>query len=184
MSLSMNVWRNFTCFFLMGTSCTKNSAHSSPNPPIDQTSYPLDRNRFQHSSYDRNPIELNFIPDSERQWNSSVPLHVPQTLSVVKRSENFDYSPRMSTQQKYKCDQCGMVFPSDDSLFKHKARFCIGVKDSGINRQPIYSDDEDYPSPSKRTLPQKVIRHHSPVDRVCFWIFERLFLVCFLFIID
>ena len=83
------------------------------------------------------------------------------------------------TQQKYKCDQCGMVFPSDDSLFKHKTRFCIGVKDSGINRQPVYSDDEENHNPTKRFNQRKVIRHQSPVEKVRIEVFSSLNLFLF-----
>lgn len=71
----------------------------------------------------------------------------------------------MPTQQKFRCDQCGMAFPSDESLFKHKTRFCIGVKDSGINRHPVYSDDEDYVNQSKRTITQKVVQHQTPIEK-------------------
>jgi hypothetical protein len=81
----------------------------------------------------------------------------------------------MSTQQKYKCDQCGMIFPSNESLFKHKTRFCIGVKDSGIGRRPIYSDDEDIQGNTQRSTTRKVvIRHHSPVEKVRFRLYILL----------
>ncbi|CAM4854625.1 unnamed protein product [Rotaria socialis] len=82
-----------------------------------------------------------------------------------------DSSHSMSTQNKYKCDQCGIVFASNDALYKHKARFCIGVKDSGIGREPIYSDDEDIEGDSanyasngftKKGPAKKVIQHQSP----------------------
>ncbi|CAF0721843.1 unnamed protein product [Brachionus calyciflorus] len=33
-----------------------------------------------------------------------------------------------------KCDQCGMMFTSSDSLRIHKEKFCIGLSDSGVNR--------------------------------------------------
>lgn len=150
----------------MGTSCTKNSTHPSSNPSNDQSSYLLDQNRLQ-SSYDPHSTELNFIPDSEQQWNSTVPLHIPQSISVIERSKDLDYLNPMPIQQKFRCDQCGMAFPSDESLFKHKTRFCIGVKDSGINRHPVYSDDEDYVNQSKRTITQKVVQHQTPIEKVC-----------------
>ncbi|CAF5187503.1 unnamed protein product, partial [Rotaria magnacalcarata] len=82
-----------------------------------------------------------------------------------------DSSHSMSTQNKYKCDQCGIVFASNEALHKHKARFCIGVKDSGIGREPIYSDDEDIGDASanyavngftKKGPAKKVIQHQSP----------------------
>jgi hypothetical protein len=112
---------------------------------------------------------LNFVPDSEQQWDP------PPALPVLKRPRsrvNFStpifYSKDMPTYQKYKCDQCGMIFPSNESLFKHKTRFCIGVKDSGIGRQPVYSDDEEAENHTKRSTVRKIIRHRSPVEKVIF----------------
>ncbi|CAF1056579.1 unnamed protein product [Adineta ricciae] len=48
----------------------------------------------------------------------------------------------MPSYQPIKCAQCGMTFPNDDALMKHKSKFCVGVKDSGINRKYNPSDDE------------------------------------------
>jgi hypothetical protein len=164
----------------MGTLCTKQSQNlsktSSPPPPIDSSSYMLGKNRSnpgEKTSYDFDVNQLNFIPDSEQLWDPPLTLPLPRTTSVLERStslsnlpKRIDYSTNMPTQHKYKCDQCGMVFPTDESLFKHKTRFCIGVKDSGIGRQPIYSDDEEIDEYSKRSTTRKVIQHQSPIEKV------------------
>lgn len=153
----------------MGTLCTRHSEHLLKSPTIDSSNYLLDENPAEKTSYDFDANRLNFIPDSEQLWDSPVTLYVPQTTSVFERSNSPTYtnSPtKMPTQLKYKCDQCGMVFPSDESLFKHKTRFCIGVKDSGIGRKPVYSDDEELDHPTTRSTRRKVIQHHSPVEKV------------------
>ena len=77
----------------------------------------------------------------------------------------------MLTQQKCKCDQCGMVFPSSDNLFKHKTRFCIGVEDSGIGRKPVDSDDENVhynknDNYNRRSPVRRIIRHQSSATKV------------------
>lgn len=33
-----------------------------------------------------------------------------------------------------KCDQCGMLFNTGEALSIHKQKFCIGIRDSGVNR--------------------------------------------------
>ncbi|UJR30693.1 hypothetical protein I4U23_018214 [Adineta vaga] len=48
----------------------------------------------------------------------------------------------MPLYQTIKCAQCGMTFPNDEALAKHKTKFCVGVKDSGIGRKYHSSDDE------------------------------------------
>lgn len=156
----------------MGTSCTKNSSNRLKTSPIDASSHLLDQNH-SNKAFDYDPDELNFVPDSEQPWSSTVPLHLPKALPTLERSEtlpkitpHFDDSNSMSTPARYKCDQCGMVFPSNDALFKHKTRFCIGVKDSGINRQPVYSDDEDVTNQTRRSVPRKVVRHQSSLEKV------------------
>ncbi|CAF3829025.1 unnamed protein product [Adineta steineri] len=76
----------------------------------------------------------------------------------------------MPIQQYFKCDQCGMKFPTDEALFKHKTRFCIGVKDSGIGRKFIYSDDEgtDITTNKNYTIQSagtSVLQHKSSVEK-------------------
>ena len=104
--------------------------------------------------------QLNFIPDPP-------PSPPQQHVTILPNIEQIEYPITMNSYQKYKCDQCGMVFPSNDALFKHKTRFCIGVKDSGIGRQPVYSDDEELENQTRRSTVRKVVRHHSPVEKVC-----------------
>lgn len=132
----------------MGTLLTKKS-------PMIDSSPPSDTNQF------------NFIPDPQPSPPRYVTPPPPPAPPIV------EYPSTMMSYQKYKCDQCGMVFPSNESLFKHKTRFCIGVKDSGIGRQPVYSDDEDLENQTRRSTVRKVVRHYSPpppppVDKVCF----------------
>lgn len=103
-------------------------------------------------------------PDSPTQWNSRLHSPLPRATPLFDRSNtpsNLHWPYRSITSRtdmsivgdlKYKCDQCGMVFPSNENLFKHKTRFCIGVKDSGIGRKPVYSDDEES-TDSRRNLP-------------------------------
>lgn len=125
---------------------------------------------------------LPFLPDPERLWKPRVTSRWPRTTSLLHRPTIFYNRPRsalklqylnyltsMPAEHKYKCDQCGMIFPSTDALFKHKTRFCIGVKDSGIGRKPVYSDDEDTPESHRhngRSTERKAIRHQSPTTTV------------------
>ena len=128
---------------------------------------------------------LPFLPDPEPLWKPRVTSPWPRTTSLLHRPTIFYNRPRsalkfqylkyltsMPAEQKYKCDQCGMIFPSTEALFKHKTRFCIGVKDSGIGRKPVYSDDEDTPESRRdhrhngRSTERKVIRHQSPTATV------------------
>lgn len=124
----------------MGTLLTRKPPPNIPSPPL------LDSNQF------------NFIPD---------PPSSPQQQQHVTILPSIEYPITMTSYQKYKCDQCGMVFPANEALFKHKMRFCIGVKDSGIGRQPVYSDDEELENQTQRSTVRKVVRHHSPVEKVC-----------------
>jgi hypothetical protein len=174
----------------MGVLFTKEPKKLSKSPTIDSSSYILGKNRpiaDEKKSYDFDINRLNFIPDSEQLWDSPSTLHLPKSTSVLKRSTTIsnlptriEYSTNMPIQKNYKCDQCGMVFPSDESLFKHKTRFCIGVKDSGIGRRPIYSDDEEIDDNASRSTIRKVIRHQSPAERVRFMLYILLIIFNFL----
>jgi hypothetical protein len=157
---------------LMGTLCSRQSQNPPKSSMIDPSSYLLGNNPGE-KNFDTN--QLNFVPDSEQQWNP------PLTLPVLKRSISPINIPStdMLTHQKYKCDQCGMIFPSNESLFKHKTRFCIGVKDSGIGRQPVYSDDEQIEDHTKRSTVRKIVRHQSPIQKVIFRLFILLIILCF-----
>lgn len=41
-----------------------------------------------------------------------------------------------------KCEQCGMIFMSVLSLENHKEKFCIGIPDSGVNRDDFSLDNQ------------------------------------------
>lgn len=45
-------------------------------------------------------------------------------------------------EKNFKCEQCGMIFGSEDSLVKHQDKFCIGVPDSGLNRDDVSYDEQ------------------------------------------
>lgn len=49
----------------------------------------------------------------------------------------------MPTTPKYPCNQCGMRFPSHETLHQHKKRFCIGVKDSGVAQRSATSENDE-----------------------------------------
>jgi hypothetical protein len=69
----------------------------------------------------------------------------------------------MPISNTYTCNQCGMVFPSDEALFKHRTRFCIGAMDTNIGKRLYYSDDEDIGQLSPRNTKQQ-----SPIEKVRF----------------
>ena len=179
----------------MGVSQTRLSAtgadlSSQGKRAGDSSSYVLGRKRSSLLSEPFDKNQLNFIPHSDRTWNwnhsspsprlPSLP-HRPATVSSLPRSpfrySYVDYPTTMPTDRKSKCDQCGMVFASHDALFKHKTRFCIGVKDSGIGRKPVYSDDDDdddghssdyrrHADRSQRSTVRRIIRYPSPAHKV------------------
>jgi hypothetical protein len=141
---------------------------------IDPSTYLLGSSKRSFSPEQQSPSTepLPFLPPSERLWKPRVTSPWPRTSSLLHRPTIFYNRPRsalklqyltyltgMPADQKYKCDQCGMIFPSTEALFKHKTRFCIGVKDSGIGRKPVYSDDEDTPEPHRG-------RQQSPIATV------------------
>ncbi len=76
-----------------------------------------------------------------------------------------------------RCVQCGMIFPNDDALSKHKTRFCIGVKDSGIGRKLSHSNSEytaHYYS-TDRPSSRRAAKYQSQIDKVIFNLYIRLF---------
>lgn len=61
-----------------------------------------------------------------------------------------------------KCDQCGMLFNTGEALSIHKQKFCIGIRDSGVNR---YYSPIIRPPPSARdrvTFPANLPRYIPP----------------------
>jgi hypothetical protein len=51
----------------------------------------------------------------------------------------------MKTPEGVKCDQCGMNFSSEATMQKHKEKFCIGLPDSGNNRDDLTLGEIDLP---------------------------------------
>lgn len=98
----------------------------------------------------------------------------PSSKSNLDENNNFNpklqltSSLTMPMQITFKCDRCGMIFPTDEALYKHRTRFCIGAVDSGIGRKVYYSDDEDFNDYTNRPRLRKVIEHQSPAERVSF----------------
>jgi hypothetical protein len=85
------------------------------------------------------------------------------------------HSEEMPSQKK--CAQCGMIFPNDEALSKHKTRFCIGVKDSGIGRKFNHSNNE-YNAPyysNDRPSSRRAAKYQSQIDKVTFNLYIRLF---------
>ena len=74
----------------------------------------------------------------------------------------------MPIQPTFKCNQCGMIFPTDEALFKHRTRFCIGLKDSGNGRRVYYSDDEETNGYTNRPRFRKIEQIESPAEKVSF----------------
>jgi hypothetical protein len=79
---------------------------------------------------------------------------------------------KMPIQNTFQCDKCGMIFPSDEALYKHRTRFCLGVIDSDIRKKTYYSDDEDINESTRennltnRSRLRGVIKHQSPIEKV------------------
>jgi len=114
-------------------------------------------------------IKITFAKNNISLQKSATISNFPSSLSPL--LQHIHSSSDMFTQKKLKCDQCGMVFPSDRALYKHKRRFCIGVKDSGIGRKPIYSDDEEidrYNNHTKQSAVKNIIPHQSSLAKVRF----------------
>ena len=68
---------------------------------------------------------------------------------------------QMPMSHIYKCGRCGMTFSSDEALYKHRTRFCIGAMSSSTGKLN-YSDDENPNPRTSRTL----MKYASPVDKV------------------
>jgi hypothetical protein len=127
-----------------------------------------DRQAFINSSslYNIGKNNNTYSNDPDRSWNSHLTTHSESTYPNLQTS----YPLQMPIQPVFKCDQCGMVFSNDEALFKHKTRFCVGARDSGIGRKPIYSDDEElngYNYPTNRST-LRTTNYHSPVEKVIF----------------
>ena len=155
----------------MGALCSQTSTKTSQLNRTNESPISLLGHR-QTSTNSPPPPPLSVTPDSNRIWDlrlqSPLPRATPlfdQSVRISDLSSPYPIEMSTITDLKYKCDQCGMVFPSNENLFKHKTRFCIGVKDSGIGRKPVFSDDEES-NDLPYTTRKKVIRHQSPPKRV------------------
>ncbi|CAF3588201.1 unnamed protein product [Rotaria socialis] len=78
----------------------------------------------------------------------------------------------MPIQPTYRCNYCGMVFTSDEALYKHRTRFCVGNPDASIRRNPNNLNNgtngttfmsENY-SNSQPTL-GKITAYPSPIEK-------------------
>lgn len=70
---------------------------------------------------------------------------------------------QMPMSHIYKCGRCGMTFSSDEALYKHRTRFCIGAMSSSTGKLN-YSDDENL---NPRMTPSRTLmKYASPVDKV------------------
>ena len=150
----------------MGSFKSKHSHNSSSSqheqPVIHSSSYNLDQNKV-HS----NDISSSWDSHEEADLQSSVP-------------ELRENSPlHMPIQPTFKCAQCGMVFSTDEALFQHRTRICLGPKDHNTERKPYYSDSNvihDYTrenflknQPSFR----EVLNHQSPLEKVIMNLYFR-----------
>lgn len=70
---------------------------------------------------------------------------------------------QMPMSHIYKCGRCGMTFSSDEALYKHRTRFCIGAMSSSTGRLH-YSDDEDI-NP-RVTTSRTLMKYPSPMEKV------------------
>lgn len=106
----------------------------------------------------------------------SIQLTSQETLRTASPSLQSQIINLENMPVQKKCIQCGMAFPNDEALSKHKTRFCIGVKDSGIGRKVNYSADS-YPRPNKRydrpPSTRRDPKYQSQLEKVIFNLYMR-----------
>ena len=129
----------------MGQATSKKSRHRPDSPSQTQSFLNSSSDNFRKKEFYSNDI----LSSTVRPIQTTSPLIMP-------------------ILQTFKCDQCGMVFPTDESLFKHRTRFCIGVRDSGIGRQLYYTDDEQTNAHTNRSTFTKFIQPQSASEKVIF----------------
>ena len=95
------------------------------------------------SSLDKNKFHSN---DTHRSSNHQ--LRVASSL-------------RMPSSNIYQCSQCGMTFSTDEALYKHRTRYCLGPVDANVGKRLYYSDDDDVNQLTPRTS-----KHQSPIEKV------------------
>ena len=142
----------------MGTFCSRSSkVEEKTTKIVDPRSY-LFGDRYRSSIKEKR---------HSSQWNS------PASSRNILFNRPLIYFEAMPKNHNSRCDQCGMIFGSNDALLKHKTRFCIGVKDSGIGRNPVYSDDEE--TSTKRRHHDRRIPLETSVNRVFSFVFFQFF---------
>ena len=97
------------------------------------------------------------VQSSESISNSFKPLENTDDTSRVKLVSPL----KMPMSNIYKCGRCGMTFSTDEALYKHRMRFCLGAISSNTGRLH-YSDDEDLNQTTARTT----LKYSSPIDKV------------------
>jgi hypothetical protein len=104
--------------------------------------------------------------------SSTLGKNKPYSNDISQREFQTHSPLTMPIQNTYRCAQCGMVFPTDEALFKHRTRFCIGINDLGIGRKAYYSDDEEINEFNRenyftnRSTSRRVVKHQSPIEKV------------------
>jgi len=71
---------------------------------------------------------------------------------------------KMPMANTFRCHRCGMIFPTDETLYQHRIRFCTGQMEGPRDRHVNYSDGDPYNNQSRMNLP--VIHQPSPAERV------------------
>lgn len=135
-------------------SCTSTDAE---NIPADQQR-PLSFNELPYK------IDPNVL-------NSSHPSQ-PWISNYYDRGIKTASSLKMPIFNTFQCHECGMIFPSDEALYKHRIRFCVGSKDSVLGRQLHASNPgrtngyskEYYPSTDSKL--RNIGENLSPIERV------------------
>lgn len=95
---------------------------------------------------------------------------VQQTTTLLKSQTAEPL--KMPIQQTFTCDRCGMIFPNDDILFKHKAQYCVGGRDPAYaNEKFNTSNAERRIDPSNSTSAAKV-KNEREKHAKCFYSFR------------
>ncbi len=114
----------------------------------------------QHTPVEYDSQRKKQIPNASSSLDKSK-VHSNDTHQLSNHRLQITSPLRMPISNTYQCNQCGMVFPTDEALFKHRTRFCIGTMDSNIGKRLDYSDDEDV-----NQLTSKNPKYQSPIDKV------------------
>lgn len=99
----------------------------------------------------KNVSPSKLIPNSNESLETTNEINRIELTSPLK----------MPMSNIYKCGRCGMIFSTDEGLYKHRTRYCIGAMSSSTGRLN-YSDDEDLNQTTARTR----LKYSSPIDKV------------------